>query len=166
MFPKMANAVVMAGSMPRLSVTVKHRPGLKRPSRFRVRGFLDVVAEDRWSLALWGFHVMRRTTAVLAFSAALATIAGAFTLLPETSIADARPAAATATFEVATNDGYGVGECLALGGECARSVADAWCQSQGFGRAESYRASVETTGSVILASTAQQPRAVAVTCAR
>jgi hypothetical protein len=109
---------------------------------------------------------MRRTIAVLAFSGILASVAGAVTLLPKTSGPDAGPA--TATFEVATNDGYGVGECLLQGGECGRSVADAWCQSQGFSRADAYgvRDPEDVTGSVVLVSTARTSRPVEVTCSR
>ena len=109
---------------------------------------------------------MRRTIAVLAFSAVLASVAGAVTLLPKASSSDALPA--TATFQVSANDGYGVGECLSQGGECGRSVADAWCQSQGFVRADEsgVRRPDDATGSVVLVSLARQQPPVEITGSR
>ena len=41
-------------------------------------------------------------------------------------------------FVIAANDGYGVQECLAEGGECGHIVADAWCEAHGRGRAVSF----------------------------
>ena len=74
---------------------------------------------------------MRRTFVVLAVTAVLASAAASFTVLPEAP----RGAAANATFLVPAEDGYGVGNCLAAGGECARLVANSWCETQGFARA-------------------------------
>ena len=39
---------------------------------------------------------------------------------------------------IAANDGYGLEDCLADGGECGRAVADAWCAAEGRGAALSY----------------------------
>jgi len=108
---------------------------------------------------------MRRTFAVLAFSVVLASAAASFTLLPEAINA---AEAGDATFLVPANDGYGVGECLATGGECGRVIADAWCETQGYVRAVAFgpSASQDLTGSLQTVSTTSAQRPVAVTCAR
>lgn len=46
--------------------------------------------------------------------------------------------AADRQFILPANDGYGIADCLAEGGTCARMVADAWCAAQGLGKAQSY----------------------------
>ena len=109
---------------------------------------------------------MRRTFAVLAFTAVLATAAASFTLLPEATEA---AEAADTTFVVPANDGYGVGDCLATGGECGRVVAEAWCQTQGFARAVACGPSApqDMTGTIQPASTTAAPsRPVSITCAK
>ncbi len=58
-------------------------------------------------------------------------------LIGLSSISGAR-AAQIYTFEVAANDGYGVQDCLADGGECGQVVADAWCEAHGHGPATSF----------------------------
>ena len=106
---------------------------------------------------------MRRTIGVLAFTALLATAAASFTVLPEKH----RSAVAQATFLVPANDGYGVGDCLASGGECARIVADAWCETQGFRRAVNFgpTAPEDVTGSVRKVSTGSRDNPISITCA-
>jgi hypothetical protein len=48
--------------------------------------------------------------------------------------------AETRIFIIANNaDGYGVDRCLAQGESCGRTVATAYCQSQQFAHAVSYR---------------------------
>ncbi len=56
-------------------------------------------------------------------------------------LALAGPAAAeNHTFIIANNpDGYGVDRCLANGEPCGTTVATAYCQSQSFARARSFR---------------------------
>ncbi len=39
------------------------------------------------------------------------------------------------TFVIAADQGYGVEDCLAEGGECGHVVADAWCAAHGRGEA-------------------------------
>ena len=105
---------------------------------------------------------MRRTIAVLAFTAALASAAASFTALP-----GGRQGGATeATFLVPSNDGYGVGDCLLSGGECGQMVADAWCGAQGFRRAVRFSATApeDVTGSVQTVSTGSRERPIAITC--
>ena len=107
---------------------------------------------------------MRRTIGVLAFTAALATAAASFTVLPEQH----RSVGKQATFLVPANDGYGVGDCLLSGGECAQIVADAWCETQGFRRAVTFAptAPEDVTGSVQKVSTGSRERPISITCTR
>lgn len=42
------------------------------------------------------------------------------------------------TFIVPADDGYGMDECLADGGACAKLLVDSWCQVKGMGQAASY----------------------------
>lgn len=108
---------------------------------------------------------MRRTIAVLAFTAVLASAAASFTVLPETTNA---AEAADATFMVPAHDGYGVGECLATGGECGRLIANAWCETQGYARAVAFgpAASEDRTASIRTVSTEATSRPVSVTCSK
>ena len=43
-------------------------------------------------------------------------------------------------YVIASNDGYGLQECLGAGGECGHVVADAWCEAHGHGHALSFGA--------------------------
>jgi hypothetical protein len=106
---------------------------------------------------------MRRTIGVLAFTAVLATAAASFTVLPE----EHRAAVSHSTFLVPANDGYGVGNCLAAGGECGQLVADAWCETQGFRRAVDFgpTAPQNVTGSVQTIATGSRERPISITCA-
>jgi hypothetical protein len=105
---------------------------------------------------------MRRTIGVLAFTAVLATAAASFTVLPEGQ----RAAVRQATFLVPANDGYGVGNCLASGGECGQIVADAWCETQGFRRAVEFGQTMaeDVTGSIQTVSTGSRERPISITC--
>ena len=107
---------------------------------------------------------MRRAIAVLTFTAVLATAAASFTVLPDGQLVEG----ADATFLVPANDGYGVGNCLATGGECGQLVADAWCQAHGYGRAASFGPTLaeDVTGAVEPVSSAGRERPVAITCTR
>jgi hypothetical protein len=44
----------------------------------------------------------------------------------------------TSSFVLPAHDGYGISECLQAGGECAQTVANSWCKTQGFHNALSY----------------------------
>jgi len=68
------------------------------------------------------------------------------------SIADAE----NRTFVIQNNaDGYGIDRCLANGEQCGTVVATAYCQSQSFARAKSFRRVErdEITGAVPASST-------------
>ena len=47
-------------------------------------------------------------------------------------------ASAQETFFIPKDDGYGIGDCLASGSTCARTVADAWCAAMGRGPSVSF----------------------------
>ena len=107
---------------------------------------------------------MRRTIVVLAFTAVLASAAASFTVLPE----GPRGSVTNATFLVPAEDGYGVGNCLASGGECAQLVADSWCETQGFARAVRFgpTSPEDVTGLVQTVSTESRQRPISITCTR
>src|SRR6266496_4067587 len=58
--------------------------------------------------------------------------------------------AETRIFIVDNNDGYGVDRCLATGASCGTAVARAYCRSQEFAEARSFRkiALAEVTGTL------------------
>jgi hypothetical protein len=67
-------------------------------------------------------------------------------------LASSALAAEPRSFVIPPTDGYGIDECLARGGDCARMVADSWCAAHGlsaaltFGRAEDVTAAIAQTG--------------------
>jgi hypothetical protein len=65
----------------------------------------------------------------------------------ETSLAGSK------SFIVSAADGYGVNECIKTGDDCAKIVADAWCEAHGHGDARAYGPAVDLTGSIEKAST-------------
>jgi hypothetical protein len=81
-----------------------------------------------------------------------------------------RPAAASSeqrTFLIPASDGYGIADCISTKAECGTIVADAWCESQGFGKAVAFGTADRTdfTGTVTKptpTSTAEQP--LSITC--
>jgi hypothetical protein len=74
-------------------------------------------------------------------------------------------AAEVRSFVLTPSEGYGVQECLDKEGECGLAMADAWCQSQGRGRALSYSPSDAPTDAAPGAATKQvQPSAYVITC--
>jgi hypothetical protein len=107
---------------------------------------------------------MRRAIAMLTFTAVLATAAASFTVLPE----DQRVGGAEAMFLVPASDGYGVGNCLAAGGECGQLVADAWCQAHGYSRAARFGPTLaeDVTGAVEPVSSGSRERPVTIACTR
>ncbi|MCI4677579.1 hypothetical protein K9U39_03370 [Rhodoblastus acidophilus] len=53
------------------------------------------------------------------------------------------------SFIVAADQGYGVSDCIRSGDDCAKIVADAWCEAHGHGEAKAYgRASDSITGAI------------------
>ena len=69
------------------------------------------------------------------------------------------------SFLVASNDGYGLQDCLGEGGDCGRVVADAWCEAHGRGAALSFGPAEDVTGSIAAAARlAKAERTYVVTC--
>jgi hypothetical protein len=60
----------------------------------------------------------------------------------------AAPASAPKSFIVSAADGYGVNECIKTGDECARIVADAWCEAHGYGAAKAFGRADDVTGAI------------------
>ena len=54
-------------------------------------------------------------------------------------------AAGSHEYVIASDDGYGLEDCLAAGRECGQIVADAWCEAHGHGAAQSYGLSDRAT---------------------
>jgi hypothetical protein len=111
---------------------------------------------------------MRRAPAVLALSLLLATGAASFTGLSRASVKAQAATADGATFLIPQSDGYGVAECLSGKEECGKVVANAWCEAQGFARADSFglAAPEDVTGSTErLSRSSATGRPFAITCA-
>jgi hypothetical protein len=53
-----------------------------------------------------------------------------------------------AGFIVSAADGYGVNECIKSGEDCAKIVADAWCEAHGHGASRAYGRAGDVTGSI------------------
>lgn len=105
--------------------------------------------------------MMRRMVTVLGFGGALLGGALVLAAVPN-SATEAAPS--PSTFIVPANDGYGIGECVSSGSSCAKVVADAWCEAQGFARSASFGMAdpADVTGSVAAPSAS---RPISITCA-
>lgn len=105
---------------------------------------------------------MRRIFAVAGLAGAIGAIALSFAILPSAST---QAASTSTTFTIPGNDGYGIGECMSSGSSsCARVVADAWCEAQGFAKSAKIDVAmveVETTASISPSSRGP----ISITCA-
>jgi hypothetical protein len=52
------------------------------------------------------------------------------------------------SFIVSAADGYGVNDCIRTGADCAKIVADAWCEAHGRGAAKAYGPAEDITGAI------------------
>ena len=52
------------------------------------------------------------------------------------------------SFIVSAADGYGVNECIKTGEDCAKIVADAWCEAHGHASAKAYGRAEDVTGAI------------------
>ena len=106
--------------------------------------------------------MMRRAIALSGFVSVLALATASFVVLPNgTSQANV----VNATFLIPASDGYGVADCLSGASECGRIVANAWCESHGFSRADTFGVAVEeVTGSTEAALSSRSARPIAITC--
>jgi hypothetical protein len=106
---------------------------------------------------------MRRAIALSGFALMLTLAAASFIVLPNGA---SRANIVNATFLIPASDGYGVADCLTGGSDCGRIVADAWCEAQGFSRAETFGiAAEEVTGSTDAAMSKRSAPPIAITCA-
>jgi hypothetical protein len=56
-------------------------------------------------------------------------------------------------YVVKVDEGYGVNDCIRGGDDCAKVVADAWCEAHGHGDARAYgRAADNITASIVKSS--------------
>ena len=65
------------------------------------------------------------------------------------------------SYIVKADEGYGVNDCIRGGDDCAKVVADAWCEAHGHGEAKAFgRARDNITGSIVktAASSSAPPR--------
>jgi hypothetical protein len=65
-----------------------------------------------------------------------------------------------ASFIVSAADGYGVNDCIKSHDDCAKIVADAWCEAHGLSSAKAYGAAGDVTGAIEKASTRPAPAKV------
>jgi hypothetical protein len=68
------------------------------------------------------------------------------------------PASGPQSFVVSSADGYGVNECIKTGDDCAKIVADAWCEAHGHGQARAFGPASDSTASIDRVSTKAAPR--------
>jgi hypothetical protein len=81
----------------------------------------------------------------------LPLLGGLFVLAALHSAARAEPTPASvggAGFIVSAADGYGVNDCIKSGDECAKVVADAWCQAHGLGGARLFGPASDITAGI------------------
>ena len=56
-------------------------------------------------------------------------------------------------YTISGNDGYGIADCMKVGTECGRVIADSWCESHGHAHVISYGLGEDVTGTIGSAST-------------
>ena len=73
----------------------------------------------------------------------------ALAVLQSAARAEPTPAGTGVTsFVVSAADGYGVNECIKSGDDCAKIVADAWCEAHGLGDAKHFGPASDITGAI------------------
>lgn len=81
---------------------------------------------------------MRRVFAAFGFVALAGALILSFVLIPGAPLSASSDQ--SATFLIPASDGYGIAQCLLSGDACGEVVADAWCESHGYARANSFGA--------------------------
>lgn len=97
---------------------------------------------------------MRRTLAFFGFASAFGASVASFTMVPNVA-SGASTGPKEATFLIPAADGYGVADCLSGANlECGKVVANAWCEAQGYARANTFgpARAEDHTGSIETAS--------------
>ncbi len=85
----------------------------------------------------------------------LPLLGGLLALAALQSAARAEPipaGAGGASFVVSAADGYGVNDCIKSGDDCAKIVADAWCEAHGLGGAKNFGPASDITGAIVKTS--------------
>jgi hypothetical protein len=75
-------------------------------------------------------------------------IGGLFVFGALQSAARAEPASGAKSFVVSASDGYGINDCIKSGEDCAKIVADAWCEAHGHGVAMKFGPAGDITGAI------------------
>ena len=73
----------------------------------------------------------------------------------------------SATFVISSSEGYGISDCFVQGAACGPVMADAFCQSNGHGRAAAFGLASDITASIpqeAAAAVARDPNAMIITC--
>ena len=85
----------------------------------------------------------------------------------QTQAAEPGRAQSAHSYIMPADDGYGITECIAMGGACARVVADAWCEAHGHAQAIAFGRAEDATASIIVPTAdanSPQPGSYIVTC--
>ncbi|MBB4200782.1 hypothetical protein CCR94_02050 [Rhodoblastus sphagnicola] len=75
-------------------------------------------------------------------------LGGLFVVCALHSTARATPTDRADSFIVSAADGYGVNECIKDRADCAKIVADAWCEAHGHSGAKSFGRADDVTGAI------------------
>lgn len=110
---------------------------------------------------------MRRAFAFLGFASVFGAAVASFITVPNGALR-ASVGPSEAVFLIPAADGYGVADCLSgVNQECGTVVANAWCEAQGFARAQAFGPArpEDHTGSIEAASMVDETaRPTAITC--
>ncbi|WP_294535720.1 hypothetical protein [uncultured Rhodoblastus sp.] len=92
----------------------------------------------------------------------LPLLGGLFVLAALQTAARSQPNPAAApgaqNFVVSAADGYGVNDCIKSGDDCAKIVADAWCEAHGHGSARAFGPASDVTASIDKVSARTAPK--------
>ena len=75
-------------------------------------------------------------------------IGGLFVFGALHTAARAETAPIAKSFIVSASDGYGVNDCIKSNDDCAKIVADAWCEAHGHGPAQKFGPAGDITGAI------------------
>lgn len=111
---------------------------------------------------------MRRALTIFGLATVLGAALASFTVVPN-AVSRASAGRAEASFLIPAADGYGVADCLSgANRECGMVVANAWCEAQGYARAQNFGPArpEDHTGSIEAASVVEDlARPTIITCA-
>ncbi|WP_296715490.1 hypothetical protein [Rhodoblastus sp.] len=88
-------------------------------------------------------------------------LGGLFVIAALHSAARAETSAPTAfghnSFIISADDGYGVKDCIRGGDDCAKIVADAWCEAHGHGSAQAFGRAGDITATIEKSAVTSSP---------